>query len=169
VYLPPLRERSEDVPQLASFFLQRYAEQNGRNVTSIANEAMGYLKAYTWPGNVRELQNYIERAIVLATGSVLTSDLLPPHVRGEAPLRLGRASRSDLESMCGELVSRGLSENPDDGVAYNAVMGMVEKELITQVLRICQGTQTKTATRLGINRNTLHKKIEEHNLHELAR
>lgn len=169
VYLPPLRERPDDVPRLVQFFLERYARQNGRSVTTVANDAMGYLKAYSWPGNVRELQNYIERAIVLAEGASLTASLLPPHVRGEAPLRLGRAARSDLESLCGELVSRGLSENPDDGEAYKNVMGMVEKELITQVLRICQGTQTKTATRLGINRNTLHKKIEEHDLHDLAR
>ena len=169
VYLPPLRERPDDVPLLVEHFLARYAEQNHRAVRNIAPDALGYLKAYTWPGNVRELQNYIERAIVLAEGETITSQLLPPHVRGEAPLKLSRVNRSDLESMCTELVSRGLGEHPDEGSAYNAVIGMVEKELITQVLRICQGTQTKTALRLGINRNTLHKKIEEHHLEELSR
>jgi DNA-binding NtrC family response regulator len=169
VFLPPLRERPDDVPLLTEHFLERYARENQRPVRSIANDALGYLKAYAWPGNVRELQNYIERAIVLAEGSVITSNLLPPHVRGEAPLKLASVNRSDLESMCSELVSRGLSEHPDEGTAYNSIIGMVEKELITQVLRICQGTQTKTALRLGINRNTLHKKIEEHHLEELSR
>ena len=169
IYLPPLRERLEDISVLAEHFLRRYAEENGRPIRAIANDAMGYLKAYSWPGNVRELQNYIERAIVLAEGDAITSQYLPRHVRGEAPLRLGRVNRSDLESMCAELVSRGLSEHPDDGSAYNSIIGMVEKELISQVLRICQGTQTKTALRLGINRNTLHKKIEEHRLEELSR
>ena len=169
VYLPPLRERVEDIRELAEFFLERYARDNQRSVRSIAPDALGYLKAYGWPGNVRELQNYIERAIVLADGDVIASNLLPAHVRGEAPPRLGRVNRSDLDSMCAELVSQGLAENADEGTAYNAVIGMVEKELITQVLRICQGTQTKTALRLGINRNTLHKKIEEHGLQELSR
>jgi len=168
VYLPPLRERPEDIGQLAEHFLARYSADNQRTVRQIAPDALGYLKAYSWPGNVRELQNYIERAIVLAEGDTLSSALLPTHVRGEAPLKLGRVNRSDLESMCAELVSRGLADNPEEGTAYNAVIGMVERELISQVLRICQGTQTKTALRLGINRNTLHKKIEEHRLEDLS-
>lgn len=169
VFLPPLRERPEDIPLLAEHFLTRYAAENQRPVKTIASDAMGYLKAYSWPGNVRELQNYIERAVVLAEGETLTASLLPPHVRGEAPLKLGRVNRSDLESMCAELVSRGLAQHPDDGTAYSAIIGLVEKELISQVLRITQGTQTKTALRLGINRNTLHKKIEEYGLEELSR
>lgn len=169
LYLPPLRERREDLSELIEFFIARYAAENRRKVNSISNDAMGYLRAYSWPGNVRELQNYIERAIVLAEGSSIESPLLPPHVRGEAPQRLGRVNRSDIESMCAELVSLGLAQHPEEGAAYNGVMGVVEKELILQVLRMCQGTQTKTATRLGINRNTLHKKIEEHQLQDESR
>ncbi|MEZ6058341.1 MAG: sigma-54 dependent transcriptional regulator [Planctomycetaceae bacterium] len=169
LYLPPLRERREDLTELIEFFITRYAKENRRDVHSIANDALGYLRTYSWPGNVRELQNYIERAIVLAEGRTIESALLPPHVRGEAPQRLGRINRSDIESMCAELVSLGLSQHPEEGEAYNAVMGVVEKELILQVLRMCQGTQTKTATRLGINRNTLHKKIEEHQLQDESR
>ncbi len=169
LYLPPLRERKEDIPLLANHFLVTYAQQNGRHVLSIAPDAMGYLKVYPWPGNVRELQNYIERAIVLAPGEQITSDLLPPHVRGEAVPRLGRVNRTDLESMCAEVVSQGLADHREEGEAYGKVMGMIEKELITQVLRICQGTQTKAALKLGINRNTLHKKIEEHGLQDIAR
>jgi len=169
LYLPALRDRREDLPELVEHFIARYNTENDRKVKGIANDAMGYLKAYSWPGNVRELQNYIERAIVLAEGNEISSSLLPPHVRGEAPQRLGQINRSDIESICSELVSMGLTENPDEGASYNAVMGMVEKELILQVLRICQGTQTKTATRLGINRNTLHKKIDDYELQSESR
>jgi DNA-binding NtrC family response regulator len=169
IYLPPLRERIEDVPALVEFFAAKYGAENGRDDVVIDPEALGYLKRYSWPGNVRELQNYVERAIVLATDHRLTSELLPSHVRGEAPLRLGRLNRTDLESMCSELVSLGLAAAPEEGTAYGKVMGLVEKELIQQVLRACQGTQTKTATRLGINRNTLHKKIEEYGLESDAR
>lgn len=169
IYLPPLREHAEDVPPLAGHFLRKYADDNRRRVTSIAPEALGYLQSYFWPGNVRELENYIERAVVLADGEQLTAGLLPPHVRGEAPQRIGRASRSDLESLCAELVAQGLREAREDGAAHPRVMGLVERELILQVLRTCQGTQTRTAARLGINRNTLHKKIEEYGLQSEAR
>jgi len=169
IYLPPLRDHADDVPALAQHFLRTYATANGRGVTQITSDALGYLKSYTWPGNVRELENYIERAVVLAEGEILTPELLPPHVRGEAPQRVGRASRSDLQTMCTELVALGLSQSTDDGVAHPQVMGMVERELILQVLRMCQGTQTRTASRLGINRNTLHKKVEEYDLHSEVR
>ncbi|MFO1096001.1 MAG: sigma-54 dependent transcriptional regulator [Planctomycetaceae bacterium] len=169
IYLPPLRDHADDVPALAQLFLQTYAAANGRSVTAVSPEAMGFLRGYSWPGNVRELENYIERAVVLAEGDTLTPELLPSHVRGEAPQRVGRATPSDLQAMCTELVSLGLEQASQDGEAHPHVMGMVERELILQVLRMCQGTQTRTASRLGINRNTLHKKIEEYSLHGEAR
>ncbi|WP_437228795.1 sigma-54 interaction domain-containing protein [Planctomicrobium sp. SH661] len=169
IYVPPLRERREDIPELVDFFVGRYAAQNHRPTLSVSPEALTFLKSYLWPGNVRELQNYIERAIVLADGDILTPELLPSHVRGEAPVRLGRIERTELQSLCTELVARGLSEVTEDGKCHESVIGMVERELILQVLRGCQGTQTKAATRLGINRNTLHKKIEDFHLQSEAR
>lgn len=169
IYVPPLRERREDIPELVRFFVERYAIENGRIISSVTLEALNFLKAYLWPGNVRELQNYIERAIVIAEGEELGAELLPQHVRGEAPVRLGRAEKSELQSVCTELVSRGLSEVGEEGSFHESVIGIVEKELILQVLRRCQGTQTKTATKLGINRNTLHKKIEDYGLQNEAR
>ena len=100
IYLPPLRDRSDDVPALTEFFLERYASSNHRSSLSIHPEAVGYLKSYTWPGNVRELQNYMERAVVLAQDSTVTSDLLPPHVRGLAPQRLGRIGKGSIVTLC---------------------------------------------------------------------
>ncbi|WP_417848456.1 sigma-54 interaction domain-containing protein [Thalassoglobus sp.] len=169
LYVPPLRERREDIPELVQFFVNRYAIENQRIIRMVSQDALDFLKSYLWPGNVRELQNYIERAIVLADGDELTADLLPSHVRGEAPIRLGRIERSELQSLCAELVERGLNEVAEDGKCHEAVMGLVEKELILQVLRSCQGTQTKTAAKLGINRNTLHKKIDDYSLQDDAR
>lgn len=169
IYVPPLRERREDIPALADFFVQRYAAANRRPVPSVRPDLLNFLQSYLWPGNVRELQNYIERAIVLADGNELHAELLPPHVRGEAPIRLGRIERSELQSLCTELVSRGLGEVAEEGKFHEGVMNLVERELILQVLRGCQGTQTKAASRLGINRNTLHKKIEDYSLQTEAR
>ena len=165
IFLPPLRERPEDIPELVDHFVKVYAEKNGKPVPRPTAEALGYLTTYWWPGNVRELQNYIERAIVLAAGEVLDADLFPPHVRGLAPVRIGRRKQSSLESLCSELVTLGITEAPEDSAdLHERVVSLVEKELIRQVLRSCQGVQTKAAARLGINRNTLHKKIEDYRL-----
>ncbi|MBL8817083.1 MAG: sigma-54-dependent Fis family transcriptional regulator [Planctomyces sp.] len=165
IYLPALRERSDDIPDLVTFFVRRYSLANGLPVPQMTADALRYLVQYDWPGNVRELQNYIERALVLSSSNEITADLLPQHVRGLAPVRIGRRAAEDLESLCTELVSRRIAEiGEDSSDVYNQVVNLVEKELILQVLRQCQGVQTRTATRLGINRNTLHKKIEDHGL-----
>ena len=169
IYLPPLRDRVEDIPLLAEHFASRFAPDMRRPPLKLSPEVLECLKNYSWPGNVRELENYIERATVLAPTPVLTPDLLPAHLRGEAPVRLGRAQRSSIEAMCTELVSLGLSRVQEEGKAHEHVMGLVEKELILQVLRFFQGTQTKAASKLGINRNTLHKKIDDYGLHGEAR
>ena len=170
IYLPALRERTDDIPRLVEHFARMYAEENGKRVPHVAKEAIAALQSYAWPGNVRELQNYVERAIVLARDETLTVDLLPPHVRGLAPLRIGRAKPRDIDSLCKELVTLGVTEAGEDSQdLHNQVVSLVEKELISQVLKMCQGVQTKTATRLGINRNTLHKKIEDYHLEGDAR
>lgn len=170
IYLPALRERGDDIAALVNFFVWRYAQANRIQSGRVSADALRYLQQYDWPGNVRELQNYVERALVLSANGEISADLLPPHVRGLAPVRIGRRSSDDLSTLCTEFVSRRLAEIGDESNdVYNEVINVVEKELILQVLRQSQGVQTRTATRLGINRNTLHKKIEDHNLGSEAR
>jgi DNA-binding NtrC family response regulator len=164
IYLPPLRERREDIPELAYHFLKIYNEENMRHVPHIEPAAMLALQDYSWPGNVRELQNYIERAVVLATGDELTRELLPEAVLGGRPRRIGR-SRADLETLASELVQQGIeTAGPTAENLYAAVVNHVERELIVQVLAACENVQVKAAERLGINRNTLHKKLKEYGL-----
>ena len=170
IYLPALRERPEDIPVLIDYFAQSYAASNNRSVPELSSDVIQSLKSYAWPGNVRELQNYVERAIILSTGQRLTLDLFPPHVRGLAPIRIGRNRSVSLDSLCNELVTLGIAESSDSGVALHPqIVSLVEKQLIQQVLKACQGVQTKAAARLGINRNTLHKKISEYNLQSEVR
>jgi DNA-binding NtrC family response regulator len=165
IYLPPLVDRREDVAALVEYFASSYAGANRRATPRIPGETLAALRDYSWPGNVRELQNYVERAIVLAKDDVLSLVLFPPQVRGLAPVRVGRDRPRDVESLCRELVARGMTdtETADTG-AYDYVVSLVEKTLIQHVLTVCQGTQTKAAARLGINRNTLHKKIQDYKL-----
>ena len=170
IYLPPLRDRKDDIRLLVDFFINKYAQENGRRPPQISDDIIAVLKGYAWPGNVRELQNYVERAIVLARGDRLTLDLLPPHVRGLSPVRIGRYKARGLDGLCSELVTQGMTEAGEAAEdLHTRVVSIVEKELILQVLKTCQGVQTKAATRLGINRNTLHKKIEDYGLQSESR
>jgi len=165
IYLPPLRQRPEDIAELVGHFLRIYNEANNRHVPHVERAAMEAFQAYDWPGNVRELQNYVERAIVLATGDELTCELLPEAVLGKRPPRMGRHRAADLESLSYELVQQGVaSAGPQEDSLHAKIVSRVERELIAQVLAECGGVQTKAAARLGINRNTLHKKLKEYKL-----
>ena len=166
IYLPPLRERREDIPALVGHFLKIYNEQNYRHVPHVEPAAMEALQDYDWPGNVRELQNYIERAVVLAPGDELTRDLLPEAVLGRKPRRIGRhRARRPGNAGLGTGRARHRSRparNADN--LHATIVNRVERELIAQVMAACDSVQIKAAERLGINRNTLHKKLKEYGL-----
>ncbi len=167
IRIPPLRERREDIPALVSYFLDHYNEVNDRFVSFIGDGAMEAMQDYHWPGNVRELQNYIERAVVMAETDELTTDLLPFCLTESSPPAVTGEVAMDLQSLTREVVNRGLAEAGAEANDVHAkVVETVEKELITQVLKTCDGVQTKAASRLGINRNTLHKKIKDFGLGE---
>lgn len=165
ICLPPLRERREDIPALVSHFLNVYNEENDRYVVHLEQQAIEALQDYYWPGNVRELQNYIERAVVMAPGDELTYDLLPAAVRGDSDATEKVFRKFDFESLAEQLVQVGLTsaeEESDD--LHSKIVDRVEREVISQVLTKCDGVQIKAAQRLGINRNTLHKKIKDYGL-----
>ncbi len=167
IYLPPLRDRRDDIEPLVLFFLKRYAEQNRRTMHQVEPEAMRLLRDHDWPGNVRELQNYVERAVILGTGSQLRVEHLPPQLRGQVtprPIR-PRGPAGDPVALCTELVRQGISgAGPNARNLHERIVGRVERELIQQVLHSCDRIQIKAAARLGINRNTLHKKLAEYRL-----
>ncbi|MCP4814083.1 MAG: sigma-54-dependent Fis family transcriptional regulator [Planctomycetaceae bacterium] len=164
IEIPPLRMRPEDIAELVAYFLQHYSEANNRHVVHLQSEALQTLTNYDWPGNVRELQNYVERAVVMAESDEMTVDLLPATVRGEQSTGIMRSGATDLESLTQEVVHHGLSssdENEENNL-YSRIVNRVERELIYQVMQSCNNVQTKAAARLGINRNTLHKKLKEY-------
>lgn len=166
IEIPPLRRRREDIPMLVSYFLEHYNEVNDRYVTHIDPRASAAMQDYHWPGNVRELQNYIERAVVMSETDELTLDLLPACVTsGDSPFAEETILINDLDSLTRQVVVQGLSEAGDESEGVHAlIVERIEKALIAQVLESCGGVQTKAATRLGINRNTLHKKIKDFGL-----
>jgi len=166
ISLPPLRKRREDIPELVAYFLAIYNEVNDRYVAHIGPKAMEALQNYDWPGNVRELQNYVERAVVMAAGDELTEDLLPNVVLGGAASpRTGALRPADLDWLTSELVQQGLAgSDPQEDNLHDKIVNRVERELIQQVMKSCESVQIKAASRLGINRNTLHKKLKDYKL-----
>src|SRR5262249_17664775 len=159
IYLPPLRERREDVPLLARYFLNRHAEEQRCDAPELTAEMIRVLQAHDWPGNVRELENYMERAVILAAGGSLTPELLGRPGRSERRWRPIKARGSDLRALIQQVVRLGIQTLPD-ATLHERIVGGIERELIEQVLMQCGNVQVTAAKRLGINRNTLHKKVE---------
>ncbi len=165
IEIPPLRMRREDIPELVAHFLNVYSEFNDRYVVHIQRQALEALQDYHWPGNVRELQNYIERAVVFAATDELTVDLLPDCVVSGKPSRSHTFRGADMEALVEEVVQQGVAgSGANENNLYSKIVNRVERELIAQVMHACNGVQTKAAAKLGINRNTLHKKLKEHQL-----
>ncbi len=165
IEIPPLRRRREDIPALVSFFLEHYNDINDRYVVHMGPGVIEAMQDYHWPGNVRELQNYIERSVVMAETDELTIDVLPACVTGNEPPLDEDSPANDFESMAKDLVMRGIIEAGSAAEnLHSSIVEQVEREVISQILNSCGGVQTKAASRLGINRNTLHKKIKDYGL-----
>ena len=154
VELPPLRERSEDIPILVNHFVEKFAAELGSGVTGIQGEAIRALMAHDWPGNIRELENVVIRALAGARGEILGPEDLPEGFaagRGEsrAPMR-----RSAARSARG--ARSGLT-----GGNFKDLVNDYRKALIQEALGKFGGNKTKTAEYLGLKRTTLYSQIEE--------
>ncbi|GIW47768.1 MAG: acetoacetate metabolism regulatory protein AtoC [Deltaproteobacteria bacterium] len=162
IEIPPLRERKEDIPLLVEYFIDRYGKEFGIGKRVISEEAKEILLEYNWPGNVRELENTIKRVLVLSSDSIITADILleaAPYLKGKTP---GKADSLDklISSHLINLINSH-EEGPRGEGIYGTIIKMVEKPLIETVLKLTRGNKKKAASLLGINRNTLSKKIEE--------
>ena len=138
IHLPPLRERSEDIMPLAEHFLVKARERGGKRVTGIHPQATKLLLAHGWPGNVRELENSIERAVALCEGSQIMAHDLPPQLR--------ERRREDIVSFA---------------LSRNMTLEELEREYILRVMKEEGGNKTRAAQRLGLDRKTLYRKLEE--------
>ncbi len=162
IYLPPLRNRREDIPRLIDFFLDKYNLINGRNLRKISREMLNILLRYPWPGNVRELENAIERAVVLSRDEDFTEDLLPLSVRMFAAQRRTNQASESIETLTRRLADQAIADYElREGEIYQLVIDQIERALIDRALAKCGGVKTKAADFLGINRNTLNKKVKD--------
>ena len=139
ITLPPLRERREDIPLLAQHFLRRYAGYNGKAISHLTDEAMALLTDYPWPGNIRELEHCIERAVTLASGTVLTPDDLAPELRSTLEATLHRGAPT-LEE--------------------------VKRRYLAHVLNETGGNISRAASILGVDRRSLYRMLHRYGLRE---
>jgi Nif-specific regulatory protein len=162
IYLPPLRNRREDIPRLIDYFLDKYNTVNDRRLRRISRDMLNVLMRYPWPGNVRELENAIERAVVLSRDEDFTEDLLPLSVRMFAQQRRTNQSSESIEALTTRLAEQSIGEyEMREGEIYQLVLDQIEHALIEKALSRCGGVKTKAADFLGINRNTLNKKVKD--------
>ncbi len=146
IFLPPLRERKDDVPLLVHHFLAKYAEENNRKDLELMPEALDVLMDYHWPGNVRELENVIERAVVLSAGPRIGTELIPEHVRTPQGFQIPRFVV------------------PPEGISFKDVVTNVEKRLIESTLEAAGGVQKRAAELLGIKPTTLNEMIKRYEI-----
>ncbi len=164
IQLPPLRERAEDVPMLANYFLTKFSEELTRGKVYLSPQVERVFRKYNWPGNIRELENVIKRGLVLASSGPLLMEHLPANMQSAQPAQELISSGWDHEM--DPLVQNFLEDHGDSdkGQLYDLLIESAEKHLFEQLLEKNRGNQVATAKDLGINRNTLKRKIDAMNI-----
>ena len=146
IHLPALRERRDDIPLLVQHFLEKYGEQNGRKNIEVAPAALDLMMEYDWPGNVRELENVIERAVVLATGQRIGTELIPDQVRKSPSFQSPHVVM------------------PVEGVSLKEVTVAYERQWIESALEAAGGVQKRAAELLRIKPTTLNEMIKRYDI-----
>jgi two-component system response regulator PilR (NtrC family) len=147
IHLPPLRDREEDIPLLAEYFLAKYRDQMGKDIHGLSQQTMELLDAYEWPGNIRELENVIERAVALEKSQTILPESLPEHIAKR--VAKGPAAAGLL---------------PETGFNLEEHVEGLEKEYITQALNRAGGVQVKAAELLGMSFRSFRYYVKKYNL-----
>ncbi len=151
IFVPPLRDRREDIPALAASFAEKFAGKHGKPIARIDGEAMRALLAYDFPGNVRELENILERAIIVETKNVISVGSLPPNVTKNVTPGEGRAG--DFREFF-----------PEEGAFLDAEMDRLEKSYLLKALENTQGNRTEAAKLLNISFRSLRYRLQKHGI-----
>ena len=160
ISIPPLRDRMEDVTLLANHFLNKHATDLSQGEIYLSSETIKILNGYSWKGNIRELENVIKRAVVLARTGPILSEHLPDHIISED--FKGAETDGLLNNRFKQLIREYLLKNQEaqDGHIYEKIIQLVERQLFEITLEKHSGKQVSVAKTLGINRNTLKRKID---------
>lgn len=157
IFLPPLRERPDDIARLAQSFLQKFSKSHHKTISSIDPQCLDLMKKYRWPGNIRELENIIERAFIVESGPVMTVGSLPEEIR-----HLEKSQPAQTDSLTAQQLSNYLN-NPQN-LDFEAFKEQAEKEFIISALKANKGKINQTVAHANIPKNTLLRKIRKYNI-----
>jgi len=160
IALPPLSERTEDIPELAKYFIHRFGKELGLDSPSVQPEAISFLQNQPWPGNVRELENVVRQALLAARPFGISLEHVQQVLaKTRKPVA---ASQQTHAAYIAELLNRAQSGDVRD--AYSRMIADLEPELFKQVILLAQGNQSKAARWLGIGRMRLREKLVQFGL-----
>lgn len=152
IFLPPLRERPDDISELASNFLEKFSRTHGKQLLSIDPECLQIMKSYKWPGNIRELENAIERAFIMESGSTMTVESLPENIKN---------FNVNKDSSHNKTNSQKATETALD---FELFKESAEKDFIINALKVNKGKINQTVAQANIPKNTLLRKIKKYNI-----
>lgn len=167
LYLPPLRERTDDIPLLANHFLRIYNKACGKQIDGITADALKALMRYSWPGNVRELENTIHTAVVMSKGRHLEANDLPIVRDGRDQMKIDfDALKDNYHQMFRRVIEPIFSKMyaNSNGQIYAHTQEALEKTIIELTLRHLNNNQVRAAEALGISRNTLRDRIDRYGI-----
>ncbi len=162
LWLPPLRERLEDVPLLAEYFLKRFSMEMGIQTPGIAEEALEALKRHTWPGNVRELANVLQKALIFSRGAPISAQDIGSAISG-GEIQERAQDHSSVEEALRSWIRKAMAEGSKEGL-YELLTEKFASMVIKEALNITGGNRSKAAKLLGLSRPTLQAKMEKYGL-----
>jgi DNA-binding NtrC family response regulator len=151
IHVPPLRERTEDIPPLTAFFIQKFNKKLDRHVRGLDPAVEELFSTYDWPGNIRELENLIERLVLMTQGETI---------------RLGDVPQELVAAAAASVVLRAADQKKPFKDVIREKTEEVERQMIIRVLEECEGNISKAAKQLGLSRKGLHLKLARYNLRE---
>jgi len=160
LWLPPLRDRVDDIPRLSNYFLSRHASEAGVDSPVLTEEAKEVLKGYSWPGNVRELGNTLQKALIFNRGAPIRPEDVSQAISNRSE---GRRSVGEPEQAIRQWVHEALSQGPQEHL-FDRCMDRFASMIISEALLVTGGNRSKAAKLLGLSRPTLHSKIEKYHL-----
>ncbi len=162
IFLPPLRERSDDIPALVQTFIKKFAKAMNSKISGIAPEALQILKNYRWPGNIRELENSIERAFILETSQNISAESLPEVIRKSATesVRGATMAPSAIDQKSGSTNQNTTQK----GLDYESFKEQAERDFVISALKANKGRINQTVARANIPKNTLLRKIKKYSI-----
>jgi DNA-binding NtrC family response regulator len=168
VYIPPLRERREDVPLLVDYFLNRFSKQLSVPLKQVSKKAQVQMARYHWPGNVRELENNVHTAMVMSKNESLSPEDFPSLTENNPKLEINLTELQDdytdtFKKIIDPIMPKLIANS--SGQVYHFMESALERAMIASCLKQFEGNQVKTAEALGISRNTLRDRIAKYGIY----